>query len=73
MSDVALDIFDAADKITSALSTFPDDHAKKAILMALVALDKVGLVVDPDEFKAIDKVLHLPDLRTCADEEMSDE
>ena len=48
---ISIDIFQAADKITEALGIFSDEGIKKAILMALIAKGKEGLLIDPETIK----------------------
>ena len=45
----SLDIFDACSKIADALSTLSDEQVKKTILMALIAINKQQLLIDPQE------------------------
>ena len=45
----SLDMFDACSKIADACSTLPDEQVKRAILMALIAIGKQQLLIDPQE------------------------
>ena len=42
-----LPIFEASARIATTMQQLPKEHIKKAVLMALVAVDHEGLLVDP--------------------------
>lgn len=44
----SIDMYDAASKIDEALDALSESEIKKAMLMALVAIGKADLLIDPD-------------------------
>jgi hypothetical protein len=43
------DLFEATQKIADALSGLSESEIKKSLLMAIIAVDKVGILIDPSE------------------------
>ena len=49
----AADVFEAARDISNRLGGFVTEEVRTSILMALVALDKAEILVDPNEYRLV--------------------